>query len=74
MVEFNPNVLVRDAITIVTAVTVVTTKCHLSRQINHANSPPKNIARIAKRCSENITSVFKCVKFLFPKGVRKKKK
>ena len=27
----------------------------------------KNIARIAKRCPENITLVVKCVKFLFPK-------
>ena len=27
----------------------------------------KNIARIAKRCPENITSVVKCVKCLFPK-------
>ena len=29
--------------------------------------PPKNIARIAKHCPENITSVVKCVKLLFPK-------
>ena len=27
----------------------------------------ENIARIAKRCPENITSVVKCVKFFFPK-------
>ena len=31
----------------------------------------KNIARIAKRCPENITSIVKCVKFLFPKVVWK---
>ena len=31
----------------------------------------KNIARIAKRCPENITSVVKCVKLLFTKKLRK---
>ena len=31
----------------------------------------KNIARIAKRCPENITSVVKCVKLLFSKVPRK---
>ena len=30
----------------------------------------KKIARIAKRCPENITSVVKCVKLLFPKVLR----
>ena len=34
----------------------------------------KSIARIAKRCPENITSVDKCVKLLFPKVLRKKEK
>ena len=33
-----------------------------------------NIARIAKRCPENITSVVKCVKLLFPKVLSSKKK
>ena len=32
----------------------------------------KNIARIAKRCPENITLVVKCVMLLFPKKRRKK--
>ena len=32
----------------------------------------KNIARIAKRCPENIISVVKCVKLLFKKNWRKK--
>ena len=31
----------------------------------------KNITRIAKSCPENITSVVKCVKLLFPKVLRK---
>ena len=31
----------------------------------------KNIARIAKHCPENITSVVKCVKLHFPKVLRK---
>ena len=31
----------------------------------------KKIARIAKRCPENITSFVKCVKLLFPKVLRK---
>ena len=31
----------------------------------------KNIARIAKRCPENITSVVKCVKLLLPKVLSK---
>ena len=30
----------------------------------------KNIARIAKRCPEKITSVVKCVELLFPKKLR----
>ena len=34
----------------------------------------KNIARIAKRCPKNITSVEKCVKLLCPKVLRKLKK
>ena len=34
----------------------------------------KKIARIAKRCPENITSDVKCVKLLFPKVRRKKRK
>ena len=34
-------------------------------------SPQKNIARIAKRCPENITSVVKCVDLLFPKELKK---
>ena len=33
----------------------------------------KNIARIPRRCPENITSVVKCVKLLFPKVLRKEK-
>ena len=50
----------------------------LSQQKSHATSPQKilkplhkNIARIAKCCPENITSVVKCVKFHFPKKLRK---
>ena len=31
----------------------------------------KNIARIAKRCPEDIASVVKCVKFFLPKVLRK---
>ena len=31
----------------------------------------KNIARIAKRCPENIASVVKCVKLFLPKVLRK---
>ena len=30
----------------------------------------ENIARIAKRCPEKITSLVKCVKLLFPKILR----
>ena len=33
----------------------------------------KNIARIAKRCPENITLFVKCFKLLFPKVLRKRK-
>ena len=33
-------------------------------------TPNKNIARIAKRCPEKITSVVKCVKLLFSKILR----
>ena len=33
----------------------------------HQETQAKNITRIAKRCPENITSVVKCLKFLFPK-------
>ena len=37
--------------------------------VDNSNIPDKkNIARIAKRCPENITSVVKCVKLLFPKN------
>ena len=48
--------------------------CQKSR--NHStkkacNLSTKNIARIAKRCPENITLVVKCVKLLFPKVLRK---
>ena len=43
---------------------------NLSTKINHAASP-QNIARIAKRCPENITSVVRCIKLLFPKVLRK---
>ena len=38
---------------------------------NQATCPLKNIARIAKRCPENITLVVKCVKLHFPKVLRK---
>ena len=34
----------------------------------------KNIAKIAKRCPENIISIVKCVKLLFSKAMRKLKK
>ena len=46
--------------TIVTVVTVVTKQLCTS-----------NIARIEKRCPENITSFVKCVKLLFSKVLRK---
>ena len=36
--------------------------------------PKKNIARIAKRCPEKITSVVKCVELLFPKNIKRVKK
>ena len=38
-----------------------------SDSCDSSNSSDQNIARIAKRCPENITSVIKCVKLLFPK-------
>ena len=37
---------------------------------NHA-ATQQNLAKIAKRCPENMTSVVKCFKFLFPKVLRK---
>ena len=49
--------------------------CHKISVITqpHATSPQKNIARIAKRCPENMTLVVKCVKLHFPKKTDKVK-
>ena len=42
-----------------------------SSQRKSSNLLTQNIARIAKRCPENISSIVKCVKLLFPKVLKK---
>ena len=47
-----------------------TKSCDLNKKIKQPLHK-KNIARIEKRCPENITSVVKCTKLLFPKVLTK---
>ena len=48
-----------------------TKSCNLSTTTKSRNLSIRNIARITKRCPENITLGVKCVKLLFTKVLRK---
>ena len=58
------KILVKQVIDVNTSVSDIQKKPENSRKVNNNSTVTENIARIAKRCPENITSV---VKLLFPK-------